>query len=560
MSSDEPSRSPAPSIAPTDSPDSRSPPAPDQYPILVVEDDESTRILVVRLLTANGYSAQSAASFSEAMTKVAKLKSPILVVDKNMPGKTGLELISDLREARDDFEAVLMTAHADVDSLVRGVALGVFRCVTKPFSVSEMLTAVAGAANRLFLRLDLRARKRELEARNAELEASILQLRELESRRRLSERMASLGQFAAGLAHEINNPLTYTILNLTMIDEIVVGLESTIPREIAADLRQLIADARDGANRLSGIVRDVKTFSRGDDDVATVVDVQAIVRSSLRMAGNEMRHRARVVTKFDPTPNVTANASRLGQVVLNLVVNAVQSIPEGAAEQNEIRVATRTDSLGRAVIEVQDSGAGIPKDQLDRVFDPFFTTKAVGVGTGLGLFICHGIVSALGGTIEVESEVGLGALFRIVLPPGASPPPGPVTSRSPMVAAQRTRVLIIDDEPGLLSSLRRTLSREHHVTALSSGHDALTKIRAGERFDAILCDVMMPAMSGMEFHAALIAAAPELRARIIFMTGGAFTPLARAFIDRLTTPHIEKPFDQEAIRALVATVIATSAR
>ena len=207
------------------------------------------------------------------------------------------------------------------------------------------------------------------------------------------------------------------------------------------------------------IVRDVKLFSRPQDEKTGAVDVRRVIDSSSRMAWNEIRHRARLVKDYQPIPLVNANESRLGQVLLNLIVNAAQAMPEGHADRNELRVATRTKDDGRAIVEISDTGLGIRKEHLERIFDPFFTTKPVGVGTGLGLAICHRIVSELGGLIEVESEVGKGTLFRLVLPAARDSQSVKVTTVRP-TSGHKVRVLVVDDEPAMGRALQRSL-REH---------------------------------------------------------------------------------------------------
>ena len=270
------------------------------------------------------------------------------------------------------------------------------------------------------------------------------------------------------------------------------------------------------------------------------------------MAGNEIRHRARLVTNYGKTPLVEANESRLGQVFLNMIVNAAQAIEDGRAEKNEIRISTSMDVGGGAVVEIADTGAGMPPDVLRQLFSPFFTTKPVGVGTGLGLYICHGIVTGFGGSIEVRSEVGQGTAFRISLPPARAE----VLKEEPLLALdiaarRRGRILVVDDEPMIAAAVQRTLSAEHDVVVLRSAGEALRRITAGERFDVILCDLMMPQMTGMDLHAALFRVAQEQAARMIFLTGGAFTARTQAFLDVTPNQRVEKPFNVRHLRALI---------
>jgi KaiC/GvpD/RAD55 family RecA-like ATPase len=208
-------------------------------------------------------------------------------------------------------------------------------------------------------------------------------------------------------------------------------------------------------------------------------------------------------------------------------------------------------SFDEAPNQISDTGPGMPPEVLRRLFTPFFTTKPIGVGTGLGLSICHRLVTSFGGQISVDSQPGNGTVFRIFLPQAESEDATDETPVAAPRAARRGRVLVVDDEKAIGQTVRRTLEPEHEVTALTSARDALERIEAGERFDVILCDLMMPQVTGMDLHAAMLQAAADQAARIIFLTGGAFTPAARAFVDKTTNLWIEKPFDVRQLRALV---------
>jgi PAS domain S-box-containing protein len=372
----------------------------------------------------------------------------------------------------------------------------------------------------------------------------------------VSDRMASIGTLAAGVAHEINNPLAAVTANL---DLALMEIGALAPRLAGvADLNELvdeIRDARTAADQVRNIVRDLKIFSRAEEDRRVPVDVHHVLDSSLRMAWNEIRHRARVVKHYGPVPAVLANESRLGQVFLNLIVNAAQAIAEGHADANEIRIRTRRQRAGgidMVLVELADTGSGIPAAVRNKMFDPFFTTKPAGVGTGLGLAICHRIVTGLGGEISVVSDVGKGTTFRILLPVAPAqaeaprpPPPPPGDGR------RRGKILVVDDEKVVATAVRRVLGTDHDVKILTSAQEALRWISGGERFDLILCDLMMPIMTGVELHSALCRAAPDQAARMIFLTGGAFTPRARAFLDEVPNARLDKPFELATLRALV---------
>lgn len=383
------------------------------------------------------------------------------------------------------------------------------------------------------------------------LRASLEQEKQLERQLLFADRMASIGTLAAGAAHEINNPLAAIAANLALILEELAGLRSTIPPERLTELTQMTTDATTAAETIRTVVHGLKTFSRIPDEQRSLIDVRTVLELSVRLTSHEIRQRACLVTDFGATPMVHADGARLGQVFVNLLVNASQAIPDGDSSGHEIRIITSTDAAGHAVIEIGDTGSGIPAASLGQVFDPFFTTKAVGVGTGLGLSICHNLVSSIGGSITVTSQEGRGTTFRVALPAAAAPLVAPSTDDvSQVPAAVRARVLVVDDDPVLGVTLRRVL-RDHVVTVVTAAADALLLLDAGEKFDVILSDMMMPEMSGMEFHAELMRRYPDAAARVVFISGGTFTAGASAFLAQVPNECLEKPFAVDTLRTLI---------
>jgi len=681
-------------------------------------------------------------------------------------------------------------------------------------------------------------RTRALALANEDLEAHMRTLRQTQAQLVQAGRMAAVGQLAAGVGHEINNPLAYIVSNLEHASEEV----ELLARELAdvrgagprlREVSQALREATHGTDRVRRIVRDLKTFSRPDDEKQGPVDLHAVLDSAVKIAMAELRPRAKLVREFGDVPRVEGNEARLAQVFLNLLINAAQALPEGRAEENEVRLVTRVAPDGMVVAEVRDTGIGISPASLARIFDPFYTTKPLGVGTGLGLSLCHAYVTAMGGSISVESEPGRGAVFRVTLkraaretealpalpvqerrgaresgsmpavqerrgaresgsmpavqapggpwerrsvpteqgtaardslstpvrapqvmpdaqergtrrdslsmpalpmqerntspgsrsmpvaqsqepapgsipsvpvdarggaaspgadatrePPAAAayvasrakadaaqldlaatsvpsahtggpaataaptsvgaetPPvsntrsgaaprsqmpiaaapglaapgvpasgvpawtqgaPGTVPvdaalsssratystySMAPRVAPEpeprapareprtvatppesgaeavaqaqgdnpvpvRGRVLVVDDDALVSGAIRRTLSRENDVEVLVSARQALAQLSTPElRYDVVLCDLMMPEMTGMDLFDALLKVAPRVAERVVFITGGAFTPVARAFLDRMTNPRVEKPFDPEGLRKLIRSEVA----
>ncbi|MCC6751092.1 MAG: response regulator [Deltaproteobacteria bacterium] len=384
---------------------------------------------------------------------------------------------------------------------------------------------------------------------------------ESQTRQRLliSDRMVSVGMLAAGVAHEINNPLSAVTANV----DVAVQELTEEPRggrvEQLQNAVEALRDVQVAALRIRDIVRDLKIFSRGDDDVRRATDVERVMESALRMAWNEIRHRARLVKDFQPTPPVYASESRLSQVFLNLVVNAAQAIPEGAAGVNELRVRLFEDAEQRVTIEVKDTGVGMPPEVLARLFTPFFSTKPQGVGTGLGLNICQRVVKDLGGDIEVESQPGKGSLFRVHLP-AATEAELEAAADGEVGAAEREsccsgRVLAVDDEEPILTAVSRILGPYHTVCTTTRAVEVLELIRKGECYDVLLVDIMMPEMNGQELYAALCQEAPEQAQRVCLMSGGAFTPEARAFLQEAGREVLEKPFAAQGLRDLVCRML-----
>jgi two-component system cell cycle sensor histidine kinase/response regulator CckA len=369
---------------------------------------------------------------------------------------------------------------------------------------------------------------------------------------------------------------------------------------VCVELSAAIAEARDGAERVRKIVHGLRSFSRSEEEKRAPLALPGVLETAIRLTSNEVRHRAQLVRELGPVPLVVADDGRLTQVFINLLVNAAHAIPEGHSDDHRITVRTRRDDQGRAVAEIEDTGSGMPPEVQARVFDPFFTTKGVGSGTGLGLSICHGIICGLGGQISIESAPVRGTVVRVMLPaapgvvePVATPPPpassaipasaaipaspaspaslaspaipespaipaspeSPAIPASPAITGQRRqRVMLVDDEPQVARTMERLLHRYYDITVALCGREAIEHIVSGTRFDAIVSDVMMPNMTGIELIEEIRRLAPDQAARLIFLSGGAFTAQAREQLDQLGVPQLEKPITARELRACVMRV------
>jgi PAS domain S-box-containing protein len=345
-----------------------------------------------------------------------------------------------------------------------------------------------------------------------------------------SERMASVGLIAAGLAHELNNPLATVIANL----------------DLALDQQSdpMLRDARSAAERVRLIVRDLKTFSRIDDRRCSI-DVQSLLESTLRLVAAELR--ARIVTTYGiGVPPIVANESRLAQMFVNLIDNAARAVST-RDDAGEIHIMTSIDERGDAVIQIHDNGIGIAPDALEQLFTPLFTTKS----SGLGLLICRRIVTELDGALVITSAVGRGTIVKVTLP-SASVVARKIEVGLPRDQPRRARVLVIDDDEMIRTAISRALSSAHDLTSFDNATAALEAIAAGTRYDIILCDLMMPGMTGMEFYERLRVLVPEQIERLVFLTGGTFTLHAQQFLDSVPNVCLEKPYSNQQLRSLVA--------
>jgi signal transduction histidine kinase len=519
--------------------------------VLMVEDSQDDADLTVRALVGGGYEP-TVERVDTAQAMDAALDRPrwdVVISDYSMPQFDAPSALALLQRRGLDLPFIIVSGTVGDEAAVAAMKAGAHDFLAK------------GKLARLLPALERELREVKIRAEQKRMREQLL----------ISERMASAGTLAAGVAHEINNPLAVAAANLEFVTSNLLaivpemralGLTEGAPAGDGAwlswvkgrvdEAEEPLRDMREALVRIRDIVRDVKLFSRSQDEARGPVDVRSVMESSLRMAWNEIRHRAQLIKDYGNIPPVDANEGRLGQVMLNLLINAAQAIPEGSAKTNKIRVSTKPHSGDGVAIEIFDTGNGIPAANLERIFDPFFTTKEVGVGTGLGLAICHRIVTDLGGEMSVESEVGTGTVFRVVLPAWRGTTVADAAAGEAPGAARRARILLVDDEVAVGRALQRILSKHHDVTVSNSGREAIARFVSGERYDVIVSDLMMPEVTGMEIHNQLLRMAPDQADRMVFLTGGAFTPIAREFLDAVPNPRIDKPVEMRNLLAVVA--------
>ena len=521
------------------------------------------RAPVEPFLIDSAYQGQEARGLVEKARDEGKPYAVAFVDMRMPPGWDGVETAQRLWEIDPELQIVVCTAYSDYswEELLGKLEAYAerFLILKKPFDHVEVRQLATSLARKWSLARQARARVDELEALVGErtraireaherLQREVTQRHRMEAQLRRAQKLEALGRLAAGIAHEINNPLAFVIANLQYVREAMELPPERLAQAPLDELAAALAEACVGGDRIKQIVRDLKAFAQPHDESLAVVDVRPVLEFSLKMAGAEIRRRAQLVTRIDDVPAVWAISGRLEQVFVNLLVNAAQAIEPGAVERNQIRVTVRRLDDDVAV-EITDTGAGIPAANLDRIFDPFFTTKPVGVGTGLGLSICHSIVTAFGGDLTVESEEGKGSTFRVTLPSAATAESG---ARSPALRLPTpARILVVDAEPAVAKAIRRVLSG-HKVQTADGGVEALARL-AEQPFDLVLYDVTTRDLSALDVYRRLQEMGHGLERRLALTVAGALSADVTKLIADTGVPCVDKPFDAGEIELLLST-------
>lgn len=364
-----------------------------------------------------------------------------------------------------------------------------------------------------------------------------------------SDRLAALGALAAGVAHEINNPLAYVLLNL-----------ETAQAHAQPGARDALEEAMDGARRISAIVAELRGFWNGSGDALGAVDVTTAITSAVNLVQNEIRHRAELVRQLEPGLVALARHGQVVQVLVNLLVNAAQAIPNDQGRPRVVRVQSRGVSLTELEITVSDTGFGISPEMRDSLFEPSAPVSASGVSPGFGLAISKRIVQELNGSISVSETGPAGTTLQVRLPRVQQEEQQPESRKSHYDLLQSPyRVLVVDDEPMLARAVKRALD-PFIVQVATDGEEALALLDSEPEFDVILCDLMMPRVSGAELFRRISLQNPHLSKRFVFMTGGAFADWSQRFLDTVERPIIEKPFQPAQLRKCIETVARQARR
>lgn len=376
--------------------------------VLILDDEPSVRTILSHVMEDLGVKVFEAGDAAQARRLVAEHPFSCALIDKNLPGESGLAFLQWLRTAQPDCNAIMLTAYGNMDSAVHALRAGAFDYILKPFDLVALQH-----------RVKLALEQRRMRTERAQLQTLLVQ----------ADRLASLGTLAAGVVHEVNTPLTYVLANIEYLRGRLPAIRGPLEErrevrgeELSCLLQQLdmmeetLREVHEGGERMRLIVRDVKAFARCGTEELSLVDPREVLEAALKLASVHLRHQGRVLRDYRHVPLVRASGPRLAQVFLNLLINASHALQEAQGEPT-LTVRLRTSDTGEAVIEVEDTGCGISPEHQPRLFEPYFTTKPAGEGTGLGLFICRSLVESFGGRVAVESQPGRGSTFRVTLPP-----------------------------------------------------------------------------------------------------------------------------------------------
>jgi signal transduction histidine kinase len=461
-----------------------------------------------------------------------------LLIDLGLPDSDGVSTLERLREVAKGAPIVVLTGRVDDDLGPRAISAGAEDFVPKGSGPDVLIRSIRLAVTRA-------RHRREVVGYEARLTRAA--------------RLAALGRLAAGVAHEINNPVSFVSTNL---DEVRLRLSPIVAANTdladMSEIGEMLDECVEGMRRIRRITRDLGAFARVSSDAPMITNLNEVIRAAIKLTRNEARHVAQVTTQLLELPDITLDEGKMTQVFVNLILNALHAIEESSRPDHRLEIETRATPT-EVIAVITDTGVGVPSNVIDSVFDPFFTTKAGDRGTGLGLAICRDTVRRHEGDLEIASEVGVGTTITVRLPRGSSPLNAKAREASPHppVATTRKRVLLVDDDPIIRRSLRRSLARVHDVEEAAGGREALEMLDGGDGYDVILCDLMMPVMDGAAVLESLKQLRPDMVDRVIFVSGGAFTPSGQSVV---ASGHLvlDKPVDRTRLLAAIADVGATT--
>ena len=525
--------------------------------LLLVEDDAVDQMAVKRALKKApfAYELEIATSVATGLEMTREGGYDCAIVDYALPDGTAVEFLAELAKTERRVATIILTGLDD-----QATALGALERGAQDY----LLKSEIGSG----------AITRSIHYALARQRVSVLERRLVDA-----DRLSAIGQLAAGVAHEVNNPACFILANLSFIRDCLGDVRSVYDEirgaggdhpelakllsgskaaatltETLAETESAVADCIQGTERICRVVSELKPFSRIEHSEVEELNVNGILETALSIANNEIRHRATLVKELAELPTIVGDRSKLTEVFVSLATNAAHAIEEGASEQNTITVRSRV--LGDSIsIDFIDTGVGIPPEKRAHIFEPFYTTKAREIGTGLGLAIAAETVRKHGGEISLDSAIGLGTTFTVRIPiETALARPSQNGAKREGATDLNARVLLIDDDKMVRSGLRRLLTPPHDVVEAESGGHALEVLADDRFFDVIICDLMMPEVDGPTVYAALKKSAPDLLRRIVFLTGGAFTPRVKEFMATVEAPVLQKPIGRKRLLEAVASI------
>ena len=482
-----------------------------------------------------------------------------LAVNGIDPDQRGLLLVEGDGETPDALAAQIFSITSGAPNLL------VASVVTSPRAEYEVRLRDSGALDVLEAGSDLGPQLARTAAIAQRIVALQAEREQLAGDLAHQDRLAALGLLAAGVSHEINNPCGAIFANIGVVRD---DLESVLSRprfmrgdaldQSAGEWLEALGDCMAAARRIQSVVKTLNVFSRRSDNNQPVpVDLNEEVTAVMRLVGKEVKFQAHIRLELDAQlPQVLAVANSVAQIVTNLVVNALQALESVMAAEPVIVIRTTHDD-DNVLLEVSDNGPGMASDVRRRIFDPFFTTKPVGKGTGLGLAITRELVNKAGGEIFVESTPDHGTLFRVVFVVATDLNQRVARPSSMPPASARLRVLLLDDDELLLRSLQRSLAPHFECIAVQSSKDALDALRRDPNVDAIVSDIVMPEMNGMDFFDKLQEFHPALASHTAFLSGGLTALNLRERLTATGRPYMQKPVDAQHLVRVIREIAAT---
>lgn len=528
--------------------------------ILIVDDELSVRE-ALRIILKDSFEVVAKDSAEAGLEYLKSNDADLVFLDILMPGMSGLEALKIIKARHQPPEVVIVTATRTVKNAVEAMKHGAFEYVCKPFDVDEIKMIAERGIENHHLVLECSSLKQQMERekerfykeleekvreRTAELEEANRKLRETHEQLVRSEKLASLGELVAGVAHELNNKLLPVLAYAQLLKE----------QQFPDGIIRYIDTIERSASAAASVVSSLLNFARPSSATRNPVDLNATMRETMSLLDYKIKaSNVRVNVDLDETiPLTMADEKQIAQVFLNIVNNAFQAMDPYGGELR-IRSIRRDNDI---IFSIADTGCGIPEEHLLKIFDPFFSTKGSG-GTGLGLSVSHGLIRAHKGEISVKSTVGQGTTFFIRLPitkiseqaePQEQPAQYPVGKR-------KQRVLVAEDDPDCMLAITDILRKDHEVTAVRNGQEAMHNLKK-EDFDLLIVDCRMPGLNGVELYRWLLENKSELQRKVIFMTGDIFVPEIKSFLENTGCQYVTKPFIMDDFKRAVKTALAAS--